>query len=87
MYYVYILESRKDRLFYTGFTTNLLKRIKKHNSGLVKSTKERKPFELIYYEACLNKTDALKREKYLKTSWGKRFVKNRTREYLKKGHS
>ncbi|MFQ6083816.1 MAG: GIY-YIG nuclease family protein, partial [Candidatus Aminicenantia bacterium] len=57
-------------------------RIEKHNRGLVPATKERKPLKLIYYEACLNKNDAVRREKYLKTSWGKRFLKNRIKNYL-----
>jgi len=37
---------------------------------------------LVYYEACLDKNDAIKREKYLKTSWGKRYIKNRLKNYL-----
>ncbi len=83
MYYVYVLLSLKDQRFYTGFTSDLIKRVKRHNSGLVNATKNRLPFRLIYYEACVNKTDALKREIYLKTAWGKRYLNNRNMKFLK----
>jgi len=73
----------KDRRFYIGYTTNLEKRLTEHNSARVESTKHRLPFCLIYYEVCLNKKDALKREKYLKTTWGKRYLKTRLAEFLK----
>jgi len=84
MFYVYILQSLKDKKLYTGFAKDLEKRLKRHNKGLVKATKYRKPLKLIYYEACLNKRDSLKREIYLKTAWGKRYIKNRIAGYLKK---
>ena len=82
MYYIYILQSLKDKQFYVGYTIDLKSRIDKHNKGLVPSTKNRLPFKLLYYEACMNKDDAIKREKYLKTSWGKRYIKNRLKNYL-----
>jgi putative endonuclease len=82
MHYVYVLMSVRDGNFYTGYTSNLKKRLEFHNKGNVKSTKNRRPLKLIYYEACLNKNDALKREKYLKTNYGKRYIKNRIKEYL-----
>jgi putative endonuclease len=56
--------------------------LKLHNAGKVVSTKNRLPVELIYYEACLNRQDATHREKYLKTAWGKRFIKTRLKNYL-----
>lgn len=83
MYFVYVLKSKKDGGFYTGFKDNLDQRIKKHNDGSVISTRTRNPFELVYFEGCKNKTDALHREIYLKTSWGKRYVKNRITNYMK----
>jgi len=82
MFYAYILQSLKDKQFYTGFTNDLRRRFEKHQDGKVFSTKHRRPFKLVYYEACLNKEDAKEREKYLKTAWGKRYVKNRLRSYL-----
>jgi len=82
MYYVYVLQSDKDKFWYVGFTNNLKARLKLHNTGKVSSTKNRLPLKLIYYEACLNQNDATHREKYLKTSWGKRYIKNRLKNYL-----
>lgn len=81
-YFVYVLLSKKDNKFYTGFTSNLNERIKEHNSGKVTSTKYKIPFELLYYEACLNQEDALHREKYLKSTYGKRYIKNRLKKFL-----
>jgi len=81
-YYVYILVSLKDKKFYTGYTTNLSERIKEHNSGKVVSTNYRTPLELVYYEVSLNQKDALHREKYLKTTYGKRYIRNRLKHYF-----
>jgi putative endonuclease len=77
MYFVYVLRSLKDGKFYTGHTDDLTKRIDEHNNGLTVSTKYRRPFELIYYEASRNRKDAARRERYLKTTYGKRYIKNR----------
>lgn len=82
MYYVYVLQSKKDREFYTGFTNDLNRRIKEHNNGYQFSTKHRVPFELIYYEWGLNKDDAVSREKYLKSGRGKKYIKARLKYYL-----
>ncbi len=81
-YYVYVLKSEKDNMNYVGYTNNLKKRVSEHNEGKVESTKNRLPLKLIYYEGCLNQLDAIKREKYLKSSWGKRYIKNRLSNYL-----
>ncbi len=78
MFYTYILKSKKDNKLYVGFTDDLKKRFQEHNNGKVDSTKNRKPFELIYYEACKSKIKALKREKYFKTGFGRKFLKERT---------
>lgn len=67
---------------YTGYTNDLRKRFNQHNSSEVYSTKNRGPFNLIYYEACLNEQDAKSREKYLKTGMGKRYFKNRLKRFL-----
>jgi len=81
-YYTYVLRSLKDMKFYVGFSKNLHNRLEEHNNGLVKSTKHRIPLELVYWEGCTNQADATKREKYLKTAWGKRYIKNRLKNYL-----
>ena len=82
MEYVYILQSKKDNNLYVGWTNDLRRRFLKHQNGEVRSTKYRLPMKLIYYETCINREDAKKREKYLKTAWGKRYLKNRLRKYL-----
>jgi len=81
-YYTYVLKSVKDGKWYTGITEDLRKRFKEHNQNKVISTKGRSPFKLIYYEACLNRSDAASREIYLKTGMGKRYLKNRLKRFL-----
>jgi len=82
MQYVYVLKSIKDGMNYVGYTKNLKLRFEKHQKGLVSSTKNRRPLELIYYEACKSQEDATRREKYLKTIYGKRYIKSRLKSYL-----
>jgi putative endonuclease len=81
-HYVYILRSQKEEQFYVGYTRNVHNRLEEHNSGHVRSTKDRRPLKLIYWEGCINQQDATRREKYLKTAWGKRYIKTRVRNYL-----
>ncbi len=81
-FYVYVLRSTADGDFYTGYTHDLRNRLDEHRRGAVPSTKHRLPIELVYYEACLNQQDATHREKYLKTAWGKRYLKARMKRYL-----
>jgi len=80
--YVYVLRSLRDKQFYVGLTRNLSARLQAHNNGLVNSTKKRIPFELVYWEGCRDESDAAQRERYLKTAWGKRYIKTRIRRYL-----
>jgi putative endonuclease len=77
MYYTYVLKSLKDNNYYIGFTDNLKKRYIEHSKGSVEATKNRRPVKLVYYEACLIKEKAVAREKYFKTGFGRRFLKNR----------
>ena len=83
-YYVYVLESQKDDDRYIGYTNNLRKRIEEHNKGLSFATKFRLPFKLIYFEGCLNMQDAKRRENYLKTTQGRRFLGLRLQEYKRR---
>jgi putative endonuclease len=83
MYYVYVLLSESDGNFYIGFTSDLKRRMIEHQNGESKSTKHRRPLELIYYEACRSHLDAMKREKYLKTTYGHRYLKNRLSNHIK----
>jgi putative endonuclease len=80
-FYVYVLQSTKDKSNYYGQTDNLVRRVKEHNLGLNQSTKSKRPWKLIYYEACINQSDAKRREKYLKTSQGGRLLKRRLKDY------
>ncbi len=73
-FYVYVLESTKDGKYYIGCTNNLKKRIKEHENGYNFSTALRLPFKLIYFEGGLSELDAKRREKYLKTTQGRRFL-------------
>jgi putative endonuclease len=82
MNYVYVLLSEVDNQFYTGATTDLKSRLQKHDGGQVPSTRKRRPLKLIYYEACISKEDTFRREKYLKTGMGKRFLRSRLRNSL-----
>jgi len=82
MIYAYVLRSNLDRQLYTGCTRDLRARFALHNAGKVPATKDRRPFQLIYYEACLMEKDAFRREKYLKTAYGKRYLKSRLQFYF-----
>ncbi|MDZ7846956.1 MAG: GIY-YIG nuclease family protein [Owenweeksia sp.] len=81
-YYVYLLQSEIDQSWYIGYTNNLDKRIAKHNEGKSYYTKRKIPWKVIYYEASFDKSDAIAREKYLKTGMGRRFLKNRLKNQL-----
>ena len=82
-YNVYILISLKDNQFYTGYSANLHNRIAYHKKGLVKSTVNRRPLKLLFYEVYNNKIDAQRREKYFKTNEGKKTLKLMLRQTLK----
>lgn len=80
-FYTYVLLSEKDQMMYTGYTHDMNNRLSHHNAGRVPSTYTRRPLKLIYYEACLSRTDALNRERYLKTGMGKRYIRNRIKNF------
>lgn len=81
-WYVYVLQSNKDGKFYTGVTKDLKVRFDEHMKGKVESAKDRRPLKVVYYEASNSKKDAMHRETYLKTTHGKRYIKNRIKSYL-----
>ncbi len=87
MYYVYVLLSSKDNNFYIGFTSDLKKRYSRHEKGDVTATKNRRPVTLVFYEAYVDKYDALRREKYLKSSKGHTTLRAMLKEYLEKNLS
>lgn len=82
MFFVYILQSKKDKSLYIGYSSDLKKRFKEHNQGLSISTKHRRPYKLIYYEAFVKQKDAKDREKYLKSGWGWRSINKLLKCYL-----
>lgn len=82
MHYVYVLQSDSDGQLYVGCTQDLRERLRLHNNQKVPATKNRTPLRLIYYEASLDRLDAFRREKYLKTTYGKRFIKSRCKSYF-----
>ncbi len=81
MHYVYVLLNSGGQ-FYTGCTADLKRRIAEHKAGKSTFTGSRGPYELIYYEACLDINDAYSRERYLKSGMGKRFIKNRIKNSM-----
>lgn len=83
-FYIYVLESLKDNHRYIGYTNSLKRRLEEHKEGLSFSTKFRLPFKLIYFEGCLNEQDAKRREHYLKTTQGRRFLGLRLLEYKRR---
>ena len=81
-YYVYILQSHKNKSLYIGYSNNLKARIVQHNNGENPSTKPFRPYKLIFYEAFLNKLDAKHREEYLKGGYGRRTIRKLLGKYF-----
>lgn len=81
-YYVYILQSQKNKSYYIGYTSDLLKRVKSHNAGSNLATKPYVPYKLIFYEAFLDKNDAKNRETYLKGGYGRKTIKSLLKNFV-----
>ena len=82
-FYVYTLLSLKDQKLYTGYTTDLKIRLTQHAKGLVKSTRIRRPFKLIHYEYFTNVADSKAREKFLKSGFGRKQLRESLKRTLK----
>lgn len=82
-HFVYVLKSASDGNNYVGCTNNLKRRLSEHQSGKVFSTKQRGRLKLIYLEIYINQLDAYNREKFLKTGWGKNYLKKVLKNYLR----
>ena len=80
-FYTYVFESIADGNRYVGYSNNLNRRLEEHRKGLAFATKFRLPFKLIYFEGCRNVSDAKRREGYLKTTQGSRFLGLRLQEH------
>jgi putative endonuclease len=84
MFYVYVLRNQTGR-YYIGYTSDLKRRLKEHNTGNVYTTKRiGGDWKLVYYECSINQNDALRRERYLKSGRGNCYLKKRLRYQLKK---
>ena len=81
-HFIYLLQSKIDDELYIGYTRDIKQRLGEHNRGLNFSTKSKKPWSLIFFEAYLNEKDAKRREKYLKTNQGARLLKRMLKEYF-----
>ena len=82
-YYTYIIKSLKNNKYYTGFTSDLKKRLREHNMGKKGSwTRGKGPYKILYFEACRHIEDALARELFLKSGMGKRYIHNRLKNFL-----
>ena len=84
MFHVYVLQSEVDEGLYIGFTSDLKRRLAEHQEGKSFSTSYRRPCRLIYYEAYLEETDAMGRERYLKSGGGRRFLAKQLRVHFSK---
>lgn len=82
MFYVYVLKSLKDKKLYIGKTKDLETRFRQHNNGKVEATKNRKPFELLYYEAFNNRIDQGREELFLKSGIGRESLRHRLENSL-----
>ncbi len=87
MFYVYLLESFIDKSWYIGFSADLRNRFKSHNKKENLATKNKTPWKLVYYEAYIDKLDATKREEFLKSGSGRKFLKKQLRNYFKSSYN
>lgn len=83
MFYTYVLKSQKNDRLYIGSTDNLKRRFLEHSNGIGGGyTRKNKPFDLIYYEAYLEYTDARASEKFYKTGYGREVLKEKLKKFL-----
>jgi len=80
MFYVYVLQSLKDKKLYIGYSSDLKRRLREHKIGGSVSTRKRLPFKLLYYEVHTNEKDARRRERYFKTEKGKSTLRQMLRK-------
>ena len=75
MFYVYAIRSKTRNYIYAGLTDNIVRRFHQHNAGLNPTTKPYAPFDLIWSQAYNTRTEARKKERYLKSGIGKQFLR------------
>lgn len=81
MFYFYVLKLKNGK-FYYGFTSNLKRRIQEHKSGKSVFTSKNGQFDLIFYEAYINKDDAKEAERYFKTGHGREVLRGKLKNYI-----
>ena len=84
MFYVYLLHSVRDSGLYIGYSSESSRRLNEHKEGASRATSYRGPWNLIYYEAYIEETDAVGRERYLKSGGGRRLLRSQLRNYFAK---
>ena len=77
MFYAYVIKSVISPYYYKGHCEDLDERLKEHNSGMTHSIKRFIPFEIVYFEEFETREEAIRRERYLKTAAGRRFLKSK----------
>ena len=77
MFYAYVIQSLRDGSYYKGHCENIEVRLKQHNLGMTKSIKSKVPFKVAYFEEFEKRELAIEREKYFKSSAGRRFLKTK----------
>ena len=82
MYYFYVLQFKKNRKLYKGYTNNLKKRILEHSRGDSNFTSRNGKFDLISYEAYINQKDAKVAEKYFKSGHGREVLEGKLSNYF-----
>jgi putative endonuclease len=87
MYFVYILESEATRKHYVGFCEDLVQRVGQHNAGITKSTKNRGPWKLVRHESYVSRSEAMKRERFLKSGQGREQLKGLLEQAIARGEA
>jgi putative endonuclease len=82
VHYVYVLQSQSDLGLYIGYTADLRRRLKEHQTGAATATAHRGPWRLIYYEDYVEEADARGREAFLKSGAGRRFLRKQLRRHF-----
>lgn len=87
MYYVYVLYNKEESKFYIGYTKDLKRRIAEHKAGRSHTTKRYSSREFIYYESFISQIDAMRREKYFKTTKGKKALRLMLRDTISENNT
>lgn len=82
MYYFYVLQFKENKKLYKGLTSDLKKRVADHRSGQSSFTSRNGEFDLIFYEAYLNKKDAIEAERYFKSGHGREVLEQKLKNYF-----